>query len=136
MQTQIELRNRAFVKQAMAILARHLQAGERLTRRQLVEKALASRPPSYFMEQDQVALVLGILDGKPDFRPSTERQAMWLELKKKVADLTDGPRRLRRCQAISFVLNFTRPSRFFISPKTADRLLAAVVRTTAYAVPC
>lgn len=134
MQTLTELRNRAFVKQALAILSRHMRAGERITRRQLVEKALASRPPSYFINQDQVSIVLSAIDRMPDFKPASERHAMWLEIRNRVRNLMEGPRKLRRHEAVSFVLNFTQPSRYFISHKTADRLIGSAVRTNRYAV--
>lgn len=136
MQTPIQQRNQAFVRQAMAILATHMQTGERITRRQLINKALACRPPAYFTHHDKISSVLTVLARHHCPEPKTERQAMWMEIKQRVDDLMTGPRKLNRPQAISFVLNFTRPSRYFISYVTAERLLYKLIRTTSYAVPC
>lgn len=133
MDSLIQARNRAFVKQALAILGRHLAAGERLTRAELIAKTLACQPPCYYASHDRVSQALRILGPHPMSAPTSERRAMWLEIHHRVAELMNGPRHLRRHQAISFVLNFTRPSRFFISERTADRILGSMVRTRRYA---
>lgn len=133
MDTNTKMRNRAFAKQALAILSRHLAAGERLTRAELIDKTLASRPPCYFVSLDKVSHALHMLELHPQPIPGSERQAMYLEISQRVRELTEGPRQLKRHQAISFVLNFMQPSRYFISPRSACRILSALVRTRQYA---
>lgn len=134
MKTRIQTRNDSFRRAALALLGRHMLAGERLTRKQLIEKTLAQRPPSYFVNADQASLMLTVLERNPAFTPTTERHAMWLEIRDRVKELMEGPRRLKRFKALAFVLNFTQPSRYFISPKTADRIIGSTIRSARYAV--
>lgn len=134
MTTLIQLRNRAFLRQALAILGRHIAAGERIGRRTLLLKTLECRPPSYFVQYDRAAAVLKFIERRQMPPDNSERREMWLEIHRRVHELTNGPRHLKPHKALSFVLNFTQPSRYFISLRTADRILGRAVRCNTYAV--
>lgn len=125
--TNTEARNRAFVRRALAILSDHIRRRECITRKELIEKTLASRPPCYFVEFEHAVRVVGYLLDNPGRCGTNASAAMWEELATKVRALVEGPRKLRRTKALSFVLNFDRPSRYFLTFRQASRILGRLV---------
>ncbi|MDE6464521.1 MAG: hypothetical protein K2L16_07815 [Muribaculaceae bacterium] len=132
--TQHAERDAAFVRSAMSILGAHMARGERLSRRELIAKALASRPPYFYVEADRAVDVFNFFRHRPWPSAPTLRQQMWMEFCTMVREEMEGPRRLKLSKAVAFVLNFRRPSRFYISEQIAQRLIRRHVARRSYIV--
>lgn len=118
-------RNECFLNTCLGIIKAGQQRGETLTARQVVDMALSRRPPCHFASYDHARKVLSHLfvSDTGTLRDNAPmRQHEWLELAMQVKDEIES-RHLPFDKALSFVLNFRRPSRFYISPERAMRIL-------------
>ncbi len=127
-------RNASFVRTAMNILADHMARHERITRKELILKAIAMRPPYYYVDADRAADVLNYLRCHKWPEHPSLRQQMWMEFYNQVKEEMEGPRHLKLTKAVSFVLNFRRPSRYYITPEQAGRLLRGRIISRSYVV--
>ena len=59
---------------------------------------------------------------------TAEGRAKWAELGQQVDEIMAARRRLTFAQALSFVLHFRRPSRFYITRNAAYKIIAGSVR--------
>ena len=73
-------RNEAFVACALRILSVYNSCGRHIDREKLLREALASQPPSYFVDFDRASGVLRTLMGRPLPAKPSMRQRMWLEM--------------------------------------------------------
>ena len=128
MKTNSDYFRRAFVGQAMQILSSALANSERLTRAQLIERTLACRPPAYFVSYEYASRVLHkIMDAPAGSIGRTLRTGMWLELADEVRAVM-AMRGLRFCKALTFVLSYRRPSRWYISADHAATILRDFIK--------
>ncbi len=130
MNTNSDFFRRAFIEQAMRILSSALKNGERLSRSQLIERTLATRPPAYYVSYEYASRVLHRIIGSPaEGIGSSLRTGLWMELADDVRT-TMAARNLRFSKALTFVLSYRRPSRWYISAGHAATLLRGHIRIT------
>lgn len=130
-------RNEYFLKICLEIIRAAQQRGETLTARQVVDMALSRRPPCHFATYDHARKVLSrIFASETDTlrEDAPMRQHEWLELARQVKDEIET-RHLPFNKALSFVLNFRRPTRFYLSTDTAMRILRPHVRRNITLIP-
>lgn len=126
--TNSDFFRRAFVGQAMRVLSSALKNSERLSRAQLIERTLATRPPAYFVSYEYASRVLHRIEGaEPGAVGTSLRTGMWLELADDVRT-TMSARNLSFSKALTFVLAYRRPSRWYISAGHAATLLRGHIR--------
>lgn len=130
----IELRNIAFVGDALRILAAYKHEGRIVSRSQLIEETLNRRPTRFYVDYEQARIAMGIVLNMKEPSNPTLRLQMWLDFADCVRRIMKNRPNLSLCQAIDFVLNFDRPQRYYISANTAIRLLRNHVATISYAI--
>lgn len=136
MESNNERRNRDFTKRALAILSDYLHRHEHISRHELIIKTLAQRPSCYYVDIDHASRILSKIMNTNKPKHAGVIMEMWYEMADKVKALMTGPRRLSRHKAVAFVLNFDRPSRFFMTYRRACEVLRARVgtRSNAYII--
>ncbi len=128
-------RNEAFVACALRILSVYNSCGRHIDREKLLREALASQPPSYFVDFDRASGVLRTLMGRPVPAKPSMRQRMWLEMLQQVRNVM-ATRNLPFHKSLAFVLNYRRPSRYWLARATAERLLRGHIATGQHLVRC
>ena len=110
--------------------------GRELTRDRLREEALAKTPEAFYVSYDRAAQVIGPLLGKDYKGPvGTPRRQFWLDMAAMVREQMEAPKCLTFPKALSFVLNFRAPTRYYLSRRTADRLIAQEVVMKTIIIP-
>lgn len=126
----------SFRRTVRRILARFQLFGRNISRDQLRDLALNSSPESFFVTYDTAANVIAPLllhCDPPEAR--TPRRKMWLEMARMVRQQMSPPKCLSFSDALSFVLNFRAPSRYYISNRTANTLIAREVIQKTILIP-
>lgn len=121
-------RNRAFVKRCLELIERRNRNNAPVEIREIVAEAIASPPPCHFagykLASHNICRLVQRMRKHPDTqRASNLRQQCWFEMAQQVMAEMDGPRKLTFAKALSFVLNFRRPSRYYLTEERALRLL-------------
>ena len=126
MKSLIEIRNDDFVRRCFAIYDKDLRSGERHTLESLIDRALASQPHSHYLSYDHASRRLHRIrrDGLANVYKEELAREMWGELNSQVNEVMALHPRKTFDKALTFVLNFMRPSRFYISRDTARRLIS------------
>ncbi len=125
MKTLIQLRNEDFVRCCIDIFRNDCAMGAIRPLDTVIERALACQPLCHYLDYDSVSAKLHRI-GRRGLEAEVSSplfRAMWQELAEQVAETRQRRGRLNHAQALTFVLTFKRPSRFYISPDTAKRLL-------------
>lgn len=128
-------RDRDFLAHAMRLLALCRRQGRRLTKGELAEEVLSQHPDHYYVNFSHAYEVLRIFHRSKQPSPSSRPvQAMWNDLYAKVSARMEAFPKSTLSAALSFVLNFQRPERFYMSRRHAMALLGNCVKTISYAV--
>lgn len=92
---------------------------------ELIEATLRCRPKMHYVDFDTASAKLHAIDrfGLEAVVHTAEGRAQWNELRQQVAETMEARRRLSFAQALSFVLHFRRPSRFYLARNTAYKIL-------------
>ena len=125
MKNATDERNRDFIDNFLSIARRKKLCGEPTAVGAILAEALARPPRCHYVSYDRAAHILHRIDRfgiEAVVRPGPQR-SRWLEIHAQVREAMDGPRRLRFDKALSFVLSFRRPSRFYLEPARAIRLV-------------
>lgn len=98
---------------------------------ELIKATLRRRPRMLYIDYDTASAKLHAIDkyGLEAVAHTAESRAQWSELRQQVADAMAARRRLSFDQALTFVLHFKRPSRFYLTPNTVYKILCANFRT-------
>lgn len=126
-------RDRDFVARAMRLLALCRRQGRKITKAELADEVLVQHPDHYYVSFNHA---YGVLRSINRCAPTSDRSvhAMWRDLSAKVTDRMTLFPKSRLTDALSFVLNFQRPERFYMSRRHALALLGNCVKTISYAV--
>ena len=121
-----DIRNRDFRRRCLEIYTDWQRVGRRASLREVVEAAIASPAPSFYVSPDYAYDKIINMFRKPAMPPATSpRACMWLE----IAALVRAEQ-LRRgvtvSRALSTVLNFRQPSGFHISTREGLRIASGV----------
>lgn len=101
--------------------------GIRPTPDEVIDAALMSRPRQYYLSFGYIVRRLNALRNcgffvSPHKAPAGSPRAMWYEIDSKVRAYRQRHRRSTTEEAVSHLLNFCSPDRFYISRATARRI--------------
>ncbi len=122
----IKARDDEFRRRCVEIFKSDYNSGAIRPLDSVLERAMACQPHCHYLSYDTASRRLHEIERyglEAIVRERIARQ-MWTELAAQVADVMALHPRKSFNMALSFVLNFCRPSRFFISVDTARRIIA------------
>lgn len=123
-------RNQDLLEAARRAVSKAYRRGETINIRQLVDAALSHSPKMHYVDFDTASDKLHAIrrHGLDAIVNTAEGRAKWAELGQQVDEIMAARRRLTFAQALSFVLHFRRPSRFYITRNAAYKIIAGSVR--------
>lgn len=126
MKSQIENRNQEFRRRCIEIFERDVREGGARPLESVLERALAMQPHSHYLSYDTASRRIHRIHRYGIEKVVKERLAreMWRELVGQIEDVQARFPRKTFDMALTFVLNFYRPSRFYMSLDTARRIVA------------
>lgn len=126
MPSNTSLRNKDLIARARHIAYKARMEGRSLTLDALAEATRASQPLHFYQNYDRASQVLHRIErcGINAIVASAENRAMWLDLYMKVEKVLATRPRLNFSQALTHVLVFGRPDRFYLQKDTVRRLIS------------
>ena len=124
------MRNADLVLCARQVLSLSVSRKQVLNLSQLIEATLSRRPKMHYIDYDRASRVLHAIDvrGLDAVVKGKMARMYWTELRDQVAEAMSSRRNLNFARALTFVLSFRRPSRFYITPNAAFKILSAHFR--------
>lgn len=118
-------RNQDLLSVARQIYVMAATRGRIMNISELIKATLSRQPKMHYVDFDTASAKLHAIDrhGLEAVVHTAEGRAQWSELRDQVAAAMAARRRLTFAQALTFVLHFRRPSRFYIAPNTAYKIL-------------
>ena len=131
MKTATQARDDEFIAICKEIISRNIASGRHSSLAIVIDEAIHRRPRCHYVSYERASRILHYIDtcGSTALR-SRLAALKWIELYNQVKASMEGPRRLTFDQALTFVLSFQRPSRFYITLSRALRLLRPHISTT------
>ena len=128
--TLSQLRDADFADSLKASLKRYHDRNERPTSTQIINDALAMRPRRYYLSYRTVENTINHISNEPSRRQArhTASRQQWDELSRAVFRYLARHKDATTAEAVNHVINFERPSRFFISERKARELLRRTLR--------
>ncbi len=125
MKTSTTMRTADLVANASRLLAFATRRGKTMNISQLLLAALSRQPKMHYIDFDTASRKLHAIErrGLEAVVRTPLAQQQWAELRDQVAEAMSTRRRLSFVQALTFVLHFRRPSRFYIAPNSAFKIL-------------
>lgn len=126
MNTRIQMRNADFARRCIRLYEQYYKAGISLDFNEIIDRVLVQQPHSFYVEYSTASAKLHALEhGDPEkvVKEPLARE-MWMEMLVQVLQHMARHPRKTFAQALTFVIAYGRPSRFFISRDTARRILA------------
>lgn len=120
-----ENRNREFIRRCIDIFERDCREATVQSLESVLDRALARQPCCHYVGYDLASRKLHLIErrGLENVVKEELAREKWREIRRQVDDvLAQNPRKTFD-MALSFVLNFCRPSRFYMSRDTARRLI-------------
>lgn len=130
MKTPLQMRNEEFRRRCVEIFNDDYRQGKFPTVDSILERAMAKQPRCFYVNYDRASRRLSQIEryGLDVAVKEEESRNMWGEIMGHVqAYLLQNPK-ASRCTALTFVLNFRRPSRFHISKANARRIIRGLTR--------
>lgn len=120
------LRNKDLIARAKHIARAEAAAGRRPNLEQLADLVRAAQPLHFYQNYDHASRMLHIIErhGEDALGAGTESRALWLDMYRQVKEVMELRKRLNFSQALTHVLIFRRPERFYISRDTARRIIS------------
>ena len=135
MATNSTLRDTDFINNACAILNAARSNGEHLTMDELIRRALRARPSGYYADFDNAySKILKCAKDKGDVCSKPLMRDYWNDMYGKVDNYRKQCPGTAIYSALSYVLNFQRPERFYITRRKAAQLLNGCIKTISYVV--
>ena len=122
-------RNAEYARRCIEIFERHPRPGGARPPAEVLTLRPAMRPHSHYLSYDTASSKLHAIErhGIDSLVAGENTRALYTELGAQVADVMSKRRKLSFDQALSFVLNFCRPSRFHMSLDTARRIITPYI---------
>ena len=131
MKTATQARDNEFIAICKEIISRNIASGRRSSLVLVIDEAIHRRPRCHYVSYERASRILHYIDACGSTAIRSRLSALkWLELYNQVKETMNGPRGLSFDKALSFVLSFKRPSRFYITHARALRLLRPHITTT------
>lgn len=132
--TATKARDAEFIAICLDIIRQHNRSGRDCRLAEVIDLALARRPRCHYVSYDHASRILHVIHRAGLTAGENRLQRLkWLELYNQVKAAMEGPRRLSFDKALTFVLGFMRPSRFYIERERALRLLRPHISYKLYA---
>ena len=133
--TLIQLRDEDFTDCLRTTLRRLRDERRYLSAEHIIAEALASRPRRYYLSYATIASRLPKLRKSGQLNVAEGKRVnravgQWADINSAVDRYLSRHKRAKVTEAITYVVNFERPSRFFIPDKRARELLYSLVRPT------
>jgi hypothetical protein len=133
--TLIQLRDEDFTDCLRTTLRRLRDERRYLSAEHIIAEALASRPRRYYLSYATIASRLPKLRKSGQLNVAEGKRVnravgQWADINSAVDRYLSRHKRAKVAEAITYVVNFERPSRFFIPDKRARELLYSLVRPT------
>lgn len=131
--TLIQLRDEDFADCLRAVAKNYDKTSSPVTPEIIIAEALASQPQRYYLSFKTVSANLSRLrnSGTLASKSKANRSAtleQWRDINKAVSRYMARNKHVSLSEAITYVVNFSRPSRFFISDKKAYELFRRTLR--------
>ncbi len=122
--TLSQLRDADFARSLKESLKRCRKTYGRPTGTQIINEALASRPQRFYLSYRTVESHLRTMrrNTRSDCGRTTPARDQWAEISKAVDCYLARHKDARFAEAVDYVVNYARPSRFFISERKALEL--------------
>ena len=123
--TLSQLRDADFAKSLKESLQRYRAMSVRPTSTQIIADALAARPQRYYLSYRTIEARINRLRRETiaaDAKTLSASQPQWAEISAAINRFLARNKRATMSDAINHVVNFARPSRFFISERKAQQL--------------
>lgn len=126
MKTATQLRNEEFLRRCIGIFDKDHQEGRISTLPDIIARATAMQPHSHYLSYDTASRRLHRImrNGLENEIKEDLAREMWAEILEQVKTCMSSTPPKSFDKALSFVLNFCRPSRFYISYDTAKRIIS------------
>lgn len=121
-----DARNRDFANRCLDIFKAEYSGGRILPLREIVERAIAQPPKSFYVSYDRASLLMHRAErlGIDRVFGKGAGRGLWKELYETVKALQERHPGLSMAMALCHAINFCRPSRFHITPDTGVRILS------------
>lgn len=121
----IDLRNRNIVALLRDKKRNLALAGAKVSKTELVETVMSAQPWAHYVDFDYASRMMHRLWQKGPEALGCRGLALrkWLDLAEQVKDVMASTKLSNVNSALTYVLNFRRPPRFYISPRTIDELI-------------
>lgn len=132
MKDMTKTRNSDFVRRCVDLYESEAARGNYPPLDEILFKAIAQRPMAYYVNFDRASRQLHRIerDGLDAVAVNRLSRRMWTEMREQIDEvMRDNPGK-RFDSALSYVLNFRRPSRFFINLDTARRIIRPYLNYT------
>ena len=131
--TLTQLRDDDFANSLRSVARSYGNTSDRVTPETIIAEALASRPQRYYLTFRTISVTLPRLRNSGALKTNgrSQRSAtieQWRDINDAVSRYMALHRRATLADAITHVINFSRPSRFFISEKKAQELFRRTLR--------
>lgn len=125
MKNLTKCRNAEFARRCIEIFERDYRNGCVRPLDEVLLEALAMQPHSHYLSYDTASRKLHAIEryGIDSLVSTDITKALYAELGEQVARVMRTRRKLGFDRALSFVINFCRPSRFYMSLDTARRII-------------
>ena len=129
--TLSQLRDADFAKSLKESLRRYRAMSVRPTSTQIIEDALAARPQRFYLTYRTIEARINRLRREAigaGGKKLSASQQQWVEVSAAINRFLARNKRATMSDAINHVVNFARPSRFFISERKAQLLFRLTLR--------
>lgn len=120
-----EMRNADLIGAARQCVNLARQRGETMNFTDLIAAAEACRPKAHYIEYEAASRRLKAIErrGLEATVSSAPARRQWAELQQQVMETMAKRRKLSFSQALTFVLHFRRPSRFYLTPLAVFKII-------------
>lgn len=129
METLIQHRNADFKRRCLQIVKADYATGALRPLDSVLERAISQQPLSHYLNFDTASRRLHKIRryGLETVVKEPLARRRWAELMAQVTEQMVRNKHMKFYQALTFVLNFKRPSQFYITPDTARRIISPYV---------
>lgn len=127
-------RNSEFISICLEIIRRDTASGIRPSITAVLTEAIHRQPHCHYASYEHTSRMLHLIERKGiDSIPRKLQRLKWQEISNQVKEAMDGPRKLPFDKALTFVLGFRRPSRFYFDTAHALRIIRPHIHFRLYA---
>lgn len=125
----IQARNEEFLRRCRKMLRDDFEAGTIRPLKEIINTVMHQQPRGHYLNYDTAARRLHLIERRGLEAVVTEElgRRMWAELRAQVDEVMARQKKKSFQKALTFVLSFYRPSRFYMTYDTARRILSPYI---------